>query len=180
MAQSITGTKISALTAAATLSGSEQTVVVQGGADRRTTAQAIANRAPSQAPPVADLVGSSGSAFTAITAGAGVTLLNNVLTGIPVTVGDANTTYTLSNADRGKTFVSSSGSPVTLTVPSGLTHPYQLVIVQYGAGPITPVGTGGVVIGNWVSDTQTNGQWSVCSLISITTDIFVFSGNTAP
>ncbi len=180
MAQSITGTKISALTAAGTLSGSELAVVVQGGGDRRTTVQAVANRAPSQAPAAADLVGSSGAAFTAITVSAGVTLLNSVLTGIPLTTGETLTTVLLADADRGKTMITTSSSAVTLTVPAGLTHPYQLVLVQYGAGAITPVGSGGTLIHNRAGDTQTNGLYAVCALISLTQDVYVFSGDTAP
>jgi hypothetical protein len=179
MAQSITGTKISALTAAGTLSGSELAVVVQGGSDRRTTVQAIANRAPSQAPPVADLVGGGGAGFTAVTAGAGVTLLNSVLTGIPLTTTQAGTTYTLTDTDRGKTFVSTNSSTVALTVPAGLTHPYQLTIVQYGPGAIVPTADG-VTLGNNAGDTRTNGFRSVCALISVAPDIYVFSGDTAP
>ncbi len=179
MAQSITGTKISALTAAGTLSGSELAVVVQGSGDRRTTVQAIANRAPSQAPPVADLVGSSGSAFTAITAGAGVTLLNSVLTGIPLVTTEILTTHLLSDAERGKTFVTTSSSPVTLNVPAGLTHPYQLTVVQYGAGAITPTAIGATIT-NRSGDTQTAGFGAVCFLISVAQDIYAFGGDTAP
>ena len=47
------------------------------------------------------------------------------------------TTYTLVAGDNGKVIKFTSGSAITLTLPSGLGEGFNCSVVQYGAGQIT-------------------------------------------
>ena len=87
-------------------------------------------------------------------------------------------TYTLFASDNGKTVVFTSGSAVTLTVPSGLGAGFNCNIVQKGAGQIT-LSASGVTINNRQSHTKTAGQGSIATLFADVANNFYFQGDTA-
>lgn len=85
------------------------------------------------------------------------------------------TTYTLVAGDNGKVIKFTSGSAITLTLPSGLGVGFNCSVIQYGAGQITFSGT----FYNQSSHTKTAGQYAVTGLISCVADSFVLAGDTA-
>jgi hypothetical protein len=89
-----------------------------------------------------------------------------------------STTYTLQSSDSGKFLTISNGSPVTLTVPSGLPTGFTVSICQLGAGQIT-VSPSGVTINNRQSHTKTAGQYAIVSLIGTVANTYIFGGDTS-
>ena len=85
------------------------------------------------------------------------------------------TTYTLVAGDNGKVIKFTTGSAITLTLPSGLGEGFNCTVIQYGAGQITFSGT----FYNQSSHTKTAGQYAVTGLISCVADSFVLAGDTA-
>ena len=86
------------------------------------------------------------------------------------------TTYTLSEADRSKILAFTNASAVTLTVPSGLSGVFDVMIVQSGAGQITVSAGAGVTINAALSATKTAYQYAVATLLPIGVDTFILSG----
>lgn len=85
--------------------------------------------------------------------------------------------YTLLASDNGKVLVFSNAGAITLNVPSGLLSGFNCLIVQTGAGQVTPTAGGGVTIGQRQSYTKTAGDNAVASLIAIAADTFVLTGD---
>lgn len=88
----------------------------------------------------------------------------------------AGTTYTLVEADRSKILVFTNASPVTVTVPSGLSTTFDVMLVQSGAGAVTVSPAGGVTVNAALSATKTAYQYAVATLIPVGTDTFILSG----
>lgn len=84
-----------------------------------------------------------------------------LVTVVPTTIPGA---YTLTQADNGKILDFTSAAAVNLTVPNTLPIGFQVSITQAGAGVITFVGSGGMVISQRWGGTKTNGQWSKAGL----------------
>ena len=85
------------------------------------------------------------------------------------------TAYTLLAGDNGKVIKFTSGSAITLTLPSGLGEGFNCTVIQYGAGQITFTGT----FYNQSSHTKTAGRYAVTGLVSCVADSFVLAGDTA-
>lgn len=83
---------------------------------------------------------------------------------MPINVGsiiNSNvTSYTLAAIDNGRIIDFTSATTVTVTVPNTLPVGFQVSITQAGTGSVAFVGSGGMVINNRYSGTQTSGQWS--------------------
>ncbi|MFV8343964.1 beta strand repeat-containing protein [Flavobacterium sp. XS2P39] len=86
------------------------------------------------------------------------------------------TTYTLVQADNGKVLNFTNGSAITLTIPAGLSAGFNCLIVQYGAGVITLTGSGTAVV-NKSNYTKTAGPYSIATIVSPVTNVFITSGN---
>lgn len=93
-----------------------------------------------------------------------------------VVISDA--TFTLQSTYDGACLSFSSGSAVTLTVPSGLGAGFSCAVIQSGAGTVTPTASG-ATINNRQSHTGSAGQYAVISLIATAADVFVMAGDTA-
>jgi hypothetical protein len=91
---------------------------------------------------------------------------------------DIRHSRTLFSSDDGATLVFSSGSGITLTVPAGLGAGFGCVIVQNGAGQVTPTAAG-VTIASRQSYTKTAGQYAVMSLLAVAADTFILFGDGA-
>lgn len=89
------------------------------------------------------------------------------------------TSLTLSASGSGGIFVFTSGSAITLNVPEGLDTGFSCVLVQLGAGQITPTALGSVTINNRSSYTKTAGQYAPMSLLAVAADTFILFGDGA-
>jgi hypothetical protein len=89
------------------------------------------------------------------------------------------TSYTLTVADNGRVVVFTSGSNVTLTVPSGLGSGFSCSIVQYGAGQVTVVAGADVTLRLRGSTNRTGGQYAIASLISVVPNEYILAGDTS-
>ncbi len=88
----------------------------------------------------------------------------------------SGTTYTLVAADNGKTVQFTSGSAITLTIPSGLGAKFNCLIDQEGAGQIT-FSASGTTLHNAHSLTKTFGQYSVATVLATAANVFTLSGD---
>jgi len=87
------------------------------------------------------------------------------------------TTYSLQASDSGKVLTLNNASAITLTVPTGLPAGFNCTIVQKGAGAVTFVSGTGVTIANRLSRTITAGQNAVATIVSISSNYFITSGD---
>jgi hypothetical protein len=92
------------------------------------------------------------------------------------TSSSASTTYSLSAADNNKIIRFTSGSAITLTVPTGLPIGFSCMVMQGGAGQATFTASG-TTISNRNGYTKTAGQYAVASIVSISSNAFVTSGD---
>lgn len=182
-------TKISALTAASTLDGSELLHVVQAGADRKATAAAIAALVTDER--IDDRVAAL------LVAGSGVTLTYNdtsntltiaatgsgTSTTVPI-VSDTGTALTLATAHAGKIIRQTNASAITDTIPTNAADaiPVESVISlrQVGAGQVTVSPAGGVTL-NVPTGTQakTRAQGSTLMLHKVATNEWDITGDLA-
>jgi len=88
----------------------------------------------------------------------------------------SGTSYTLQASDNGKVLTFNNGSNVTLTVPAGLGAGFNCLIVQLGAGTVTPTASS-TTIHQRQSLTKTAGQYAAASLVAYASDVFVLSGD---
>lgn len=85
------------------------------------------------------------------------------------------TSYTLTSADCGKTVKLTNAAAITLTVPAGLPDGCRLILVQGGAGAVTPTASGTTLIQR-ESLTKTDGQSAVAWLIWTAADTYILGG----
>jgi hypothetical protein len=86
------------------------------------------------------------------------------------------TTYTLQASDNGEVLTFNNASGITLTVPSGLGAGFNCLIVQLGAGTVTPTSSAATIYQRQ-SLTQTAGQYAVATLVAIAPNTFILSGD---
>jgi hypothetical protein len=86
------------------------------------------------------------------------------------------TSYTLTSADNGKVLTFNNASGTVLTVPSGLGAGFNCLIAQLGAGTVTPTSSA-TTIYQRQSLTQTAGQYGVATLVAISPNTFILSGD---
>lgn len=91
---------------------------------------------------------------------------------------ESGTSRTLAAADNGKIIRCTSGSAVTITVPTGLDVGFSVTVVQEGLGQVT-FSASGTNIRNRQNHTKTAGTYAVVSLIQLTTNNFFLAGDTA-
>ena len=92
--------------------------------------------------------------------------------------------YTLSNTDNGTMLVVNSSAAITVNVPTGLTAPFDLVIVQAGTGQVTIAAASGSAVHIHGGDTlnHTAGQYASVTLSSVSavgTDVYILAGDVA-
>lgn len=94
----------------------------------------------------------------------------------------SETAYTLSSADNGMWLTFSSGSAVTVTVPSTLVPEFECVIQQIGVGAVT-IAAGGngatATLRNVDGFSAISGRYGIATLKNFATNEFVLSGNLA-
>lgn len=87
--------------------------------------------------------------------------------------------YSLSADDRGKTLIFSSSATQGITCSSGLDVGYNATFVQYGSGQLELSAAAGVTILNRQSHTKTAGTYAAASVVIISSDVYLFSGDTS-
>ena len=106
----------------------------------------------------------------------GATSATSKISGFAATLNaQTGTSYTLTAADNGKVITLSNSSAITLTVPS-LFPGFNCLIIQLGAGQVT-LATQSTTISNRNSHTKTAGQHAILTLVAITNDAFISSGD---
>lgn len=86
------------------------------------------------------------------------------------------TTYTLAEVDRSQILLFTNAAAITLTVPTGLSTLFDVMIVQTGTGQITVAPGGGVTVNAALSAIKTAYQYAVATLIPIGTDTYILAG----
>jgi len=87
--------------------------------------------------------------------------------------------YSLSADDRGKTLIFSSSATQGITCSSGLDVGFNSTFVQYGSGQLELSAASGVTILNRQSHTKTAGTYAAASVVIISSDVYLFSGDTS-
>lgn len=87
--------------------------------------------------------------------------------------------YSLSAADRGKTLIFSSSATQGITCSSGLDVGFNSTFIQYGSGQLELSAASGVTILNRQSHTKTAGTYAAASVVIISSDVYLFSGDTS-
>lgn len=90
------------------------------------------------------------------------------------------TTYTLVLADSGKVVLTTSASPVTVTIPPNSSEAFPLLtqidFLQYGTGKLTLAQGSGVTIQSNLSMKSIAGQYQAATLLKISTNNWVLFG----
>ena len=93
-----------------------------------------------------------------------------------VIVTESGTTRTLANSDNGKVIYATSGSAVTITVPSTLPVGFSCTVIQGGAGAVTFSAGAGATANSYGSFLTTAGQYAVASVVSAVAAEVVVTG----
>jgi len=91
----------------------------------------------------------------------------------------ASTSYSLSADDRGKTLLFSSSATQGITCSSGLGTGYNATFIQLGSGQLELSASAGVSLLNRQSHTKTAGLYAAASVVIISSDTYLFSGDTS-
>lgn len=157
-----------------TLPDATATLLYNGGALGTPASGSLAN---TTGLPAAGVVNTPAGNIAAVTAQAAIDELDDEkLVAIPSVNAQVGTTYSLQASDNGKVITMANGSDITLTVPAGLGAGFNVLIVQLGAGAVTPTASG-TTINQRLSYTKTAGQYAVATLVSYAADTFVLSGD---
>ena len=100
-------------------------------------------------------------------------------TGPNIIVVDSTTTRTLTNNDMGKIIQFSAATAVSVVIPAGLVDGFHTQLLQTGAGQVTVVAGAGAVLQSADALLATRVQYSIMSVQSYATDIFVVAGDLA-
>lgn len=89
------------------------------------------------------------------------------------------TSYTLVSGDVGKLVTLTNGSPIALTVPSGLglAAGQRIDLAQLGAGQVTVAGSGATV--NSTPTLKLRTQYSAATLICTASNVYLLVGDLA-
>jgi hypothetical protein len=90
----------------------------------------------------------------------------------------SDTSYTVKSSDNGKVIVFTSGSAVSVTVPSNLGVGFNCSIIQYGTGQVSVSAGAGATMRLRASANKTGGQYAAASLISVVANEYLFTGDT--
>lgn len=86
------------------------------------------------------------------------------------------TTYTIQGTDNGEIITMNNGSPITVTVPSGLPVGFSTTVIQLGAGQVS-FSASGTTINSYQSYTKIAGQHGSASLVSYSSNVFNLAGS---
>ena len=101
----------------------------------------------------------------------------STIAGFSAAVNPQSGTYTLTQADNGKVITITSGTNVTLTIPSGLSAGFNCLIIQKGSGVVTLAKDSAVTINSFGGFTKSAGLYSIITLVSPSANVFIAAGN---
>jgi hypothetical protein len=120
-----------------------------------------------------------------------ITTLQGDVTTLQTTVNDLSaccdtkqkfisTNYLLTSADDGYSIIITNGAtPISITVPTGLSAKLQVGFIQDGTADVTFITTGGVVLNNAITGYKIKGQYDQAYLEQgATSSIYYLLGNT--
>jgi hypothetical protein len=84
--------------------------------------------------------------------------------------------YIIQNSDNGKVITLSSSTTKNITVPSSLSIGFNCMIIQKGTGQIN-LNASGTTIHNRYGYSKTAGQYAILTLVSISDNVFISSGD---
>lgn len=90
-----------------------------------------------------------------------------------------STSYSLLADDRGKTLLFSSSATQGITCSSGLNVGYNATFIQLGSGQLELSASAGVSLLNRQSHTKTAGLYAAASVVIVSADTYVLSGDTS-
>jgi hypothetical protein len=115
------------------------------------------------APAIAGPTGATGATGATGPEGPAVTSMN--ASAVVTTTTDKSAGYTLQSSDK-NTYIRSTGSAITITVPDVLADGESVNFIQAGAGQITFAGSG-VTISSKESKLKTNAQFSATTIVKL-------------
>jgi hypothetical protein len=86
------------------------------------------------------------------------------------------TSYSLQASDNGCAVTMNNAGAITLSVPTGLPAGFTVLIIQLGAGQVTPTASGTTLVQRQ-NFTKTAGQYALMTLLSYATNTFAMSGD---
>ena len=92
---------------------------------------------------------------------------------------NANTSISVTSADRGKLISTTSGSAITMTIQSGFATGDRVDVIQNGAGQITFAAGAGVTIASRGSRLKSAGQFAGVTIIHLGGNAYRLVGDTA-
>ena len=115
--------------------------------------------------------------IAAVTAQAAIDELDDEkLVATPAVNDQTGTSYALQASDNGKVLTMTNAADITLTVPADLGAGFNCLIVQLGAGQVTPTASG-TTINQRLGYTKTAGQYAVATLVAYAANTFVLAGD---
>lgn len=90
---------------------------------------------------------------------------------------DAATSRTLAASDQGRIIRFTSASAVSVSVPSTLPDGWWCRILQFGAGKVTPAGSGGATVRGPQNQVATGHQYATVTLTKVAANEFIASGH---
>ena len=92
---------------------------------------------------------------------------------------ESGTTHTLQQGNRSKIGKFTNASGITITIPSGLSEDYDVMIVQMGTGQITFSPASGVTMRSPLSANKTTYQYAVANVLAIGPNEVLLTGEVA-
>lgn len=86
-------------------------------------------------------------------------------------------TYTFAEADNARIVKLNNASGIVATVPSGLSTNFSCMVIQTGSGVITFSGAAGVTLRSPLNANKTAYQYATASLIALSTNEFLLTGD---
>lgn len=86
---------------------------------------------------------------------------------------------TLSDAQNGKSIISTNTTGITYTVASGLTTGYSCLVVQYGTGAVEITGAAGISVNSYGGLTSLGGQYGSAAISWVNNNSYLLAGNLA-
>ena len=86
------------------------------------------------------------------------------------------TTYSLLSTDNGEVITFNNGSPVTVTIPTGLPIGFNCTAIQLGAGQVGFTAAAGVTLNSYGGLLKLAGQHGAATIISYTTNVYNIAG----
>ena len=156
--------------------------IVTNGTQTFAGAKTLANTTVSTSSSTGALVVSGGVGIGGNTniagALAGANTATSTISGFAANINNqTGTTYQLVASDNGKIITFNNSGSITVTAPAGLLVGFNCMIVQLGTGQVTIAAGAGATITNRSGYNKTGGQNALMTVLSVTSNSFISSGD---